>query len=423
MSQQALTRKGLHEKFSADPKAMYEEAMEKKLTLPSLFREKIDDELEKSEDRKLDPLNWMLRKEGLSIRSVDGYASSSIEDFMANDATKQLFWSVLDNDYDQNFGFDELGKVAADGTLTDSGLTDNTPFKVRYTTPMAELQRFSPRVRVVDIVGSVETIPGTTFQQPELRGDPATTAEGRQAAEQSRDIGEAGRIPTTTLRVGTSTGQTKKIGEGLRISTEATFSEMYMESVRIWVRRLAMRDEIRMVNEGIDILRRVAETQGTPASNSLTATPSLDDVIRVNLYSTGAYDYNLLIANQGNAHLWIAANVRSGWGTTPANFYPADMPGDRFGSVFPGVQLVNSVYAPTRLAVVNDGEGGLAARPTGTHLIGVDQRFALSLKRTARGMVDEEIYDARHQVRERYITQRYGYHLVDVEAVKYWRLA
>lgn len=421
MSQQALTRKGLHEKFSADPKAMYEEAMEKKLTLPSLFREKIDDELEKSEDRKLDPLNWMLRKEGLSIRSVDGYASSSIEEFMATDATKQLFWSVLDNDYDQNFGFDEIGKRAADGTLTDSGLTDNTPFKVRYTTPMAELQRFSPRVRVVDIVGSVETIPGTTFQQPEFRGDPATTAEGRQAAEQSRDIGEAGRIPTTTLRVGTSTGQTKKIGEGLRISTEATFSEMYMESVRIWVRRLAMRDEIRMVNEGIDILRRVAETQ---TADALGTNPTLDDVIRVNLYSTGAYDYNLLIANQSNAHKWIAANVRSGWGTTTAaNFYPADMPGDRFGSVFPGVQLVNSVYAPTRLAVVNDGEGGLGTTQSpGNHLIGVDQRFALSLKRTARGMVDEEIYDARHQVRERYITQRYGYHLIDVESVKYWTL-
>lgn len=414
---QGLTRKGLHEKFTADPKGFYEEAMDKKVTVPTLFREKVDDTLEKSEDRKLDPLNWMLRKEGLSIRSVDGYASSSIEDFMKSDATKQLFWSVLDNDYDSNFGFDEIGKQAADGTLTDAGLVDNSPFKPRYTTPMAELQRFSPRVRVVDIVGSVETIPGTTFQQPEFRGDPATTEAGRQAAEQSRDIGEAGRIPTTTLRVGTSTGQTKKIGEGLRISTEATFSEMYMESVRIWVRRLAMRDEIRMVNEGIDILRQLAETQ---TADPLTGTPSLDEVIKVNLYSTGAYNFNLLIANQDNAHLWIAANVRSGFGGT--SYYPADMPADRFGTVFPGVQLVNSVYAPTRLAVVNNGEGGLVARPTGTHLIGVDQRFALSLKRTARGMVDEEIYDARHQVRERYITQRYGYHLIDVESVKYWTL-
>lgn len=413
MNQTGLTRKGLYEKFSSDPKAMYEEAMEKKLTLPALFREKVDNTHEKSEDRKLDPLTWMLRKEGLSIRSTVNSAPSSVEDFMKTDTTKQLFWSVLDQDYDQNFGLDELDKVAADGTLTDSGQTDNTPFKERYTTPLVELQRFAPRVRITDIAGSVTTIPGTTFQQPEFRGDEATTDTGRQAAEQSRDIGEAGRIPTTTLRTGTSVGQTKKIGEGLRVSTEATFNDLFMDTVRIWVRRLAMRDEIRIVNEGIDILRRVAEAQ-TGGATSLGSTPSIRQIVRVNLHSRGEYSYNLLLSNLTVAERWVEANVR-------ANNFPLNIPQGRFGSAFPGIELVNRVDAPTRLAFVDDGTSGLTQ--AANHLIGVDQRFALNLKRTARGMVDEEIYDARHQVRERYITQRYGWHLMDDEAVYWWQLA
>ena len=415
VQQGGLTRKGLWEKFRSDPKAMQSEAEENRLTLPDLFREQVNDEAEKAEDRRLDPLTWMLKKEGLSIRSTAGYPSSSIDDFMANDATKHLFWSVLDQDYDQNFGFDELDKVAADGTITDAGTTDNTPFKPRYTLPLVELQRFQPRVRIVDIASSVQTIPGTTFQQPEFQGDAGTTESARQQAESSRDIGEAGRIPTTTLRVGTSTGQTKKIGEGLRISSEAAMNAMYMESVRIWVRRLAMRDEINIVNEGLNILRLVAEQQ---TAEVLGSNPTLDDVIQVNLHSTGAYDFTLLVANKTTAARWIRANVRAGWDGTPPNFYPADLPADRYASAFPGVSLVNSVYAPTRLAVVNDGDAGFTQ--SGNHLIGVDQRFALSLKRTARGVVDEELYDPRHQVRERYITQRYGWHMTDKDAVKYW---
>ena len=406
VQQGGLTRKGLHEKFSSDPKAMYEEAMDKKITLPDLFREKVDDEMEKSEDRKLDPLNWMLRKEDLSIRSTASYPSSSVEEFMKSDATKQLFWSVLDNDYDKNFGLDELDKVAADGTITDAGAEENTPFKVRYTTPLVELQRFAPRVRIADIAATVETIPGTSFQQPEFRGDPATTEQGRQTGEQSRDIGEAGRIPTTTLRVGTTTGQTKKIGEGLRISTEATFNELYMESVRIWVRRLAMRDEIRMVNEGINILDGVVGTYTALGA----VQPTLAHILRVNMYGDSGYQYNLLITERDTAAKWIEANIRAG-------DFPLDIPAGRFNSALPGIQLVNSIGAPTRLAFVSDTETNLAA----DEMIAIDQRFALSLKRTARGMVDEEIYDARHQVRERYITQRYGWHVMDAEAVTGWK--
>ena len=410
MSQQGLTRKGLHEVFSDDPKGMYQEAMDKKLTLPDLFREKVNDEIEKSEDRKLDPLNWMLRKEQLSIRSTASHPSSSVEEFMANDATKQLFWSVLDNDYDQNFGLEDLDKIAADGTITDAGAVDNSPFKVRYTTALSEQQRFAPRVRIADIAATVETIPGTSFQQPEFRGDSGTTEDERQAAERSRDIGEAGRIPTTTLRVGTTAGQTKKIGEGLRISTEATFNELYMESVRIWVRRLAMRDEIRMVNEGINILDTIVSGT-TRAYDRIGATPNLASILEVNMYGDSGYQYNLLITERASAAKWIEANVR-------ANGYPLDVPAGRFNSALPGIQLVNTIGAPTRLAFVSDTETNLEDN----QMLAVDQRFALSLKRTARGMVDEEIYDARHQVRERYITQRYGWHVMDAEAVVGWLL-
>ena len=89
----------------------------------------------------------------------------------------------------------------------------------------------------------------------------------------------------------------------------------------------------------------------------------------------------------------------------------------RFVSVFPGVTLLNSVSGPTVTAFVGNSE--IPGWST-DNFIGVDQRFALSLMRRARGTRDEGDYDPETQVRRRFLSQHFDWYLEDINAVKGW---
>ena len=348
-----------------------------------------------------DAIGHILQEEDLRITGTPTAPSASIEDFTKNEARRELFWATLDRDYDKTSSIHDLQLKA---TNTDAALTDNTPFKVRDTSPMVERNRFQPRLRIADIASRVETIAGTTWQVPEYQ----TTEDD----ERSTTIAEGTRIPTTTVTTGTDTGRTEKIGAGLRISDEFQLNALNMETIRMWVRRVAMRDEITIVNEGVAIL---AANAG--ASIATLSTLSLKDIIDVNLYGNGGYQYNTLVSTRTGAASWITANVQSLGGNNTGPLL--DGSSQSFGSAIAPIQLINSTYGPTRLGFVDDGAvTGLA----NAELLGVDQRFALVLKRTQRSQTDETQRISSHQVTERYLTQRYGWDLEDPSAVVQWTM-
>ena len=113
-----------------------------------------------------DAIGHILQEEDLRITGTPTAPSASIEDFTKNEARRELFWATLDRDYDKTSSIHDLQLKA---TNTDAALTDNTPFKVRDTSPMVERNRFQPRLRIADIASRVETIAGTTWQVPEYQ--------------------------------------------------------------------------------------------------------------------------------------------------------------------------------------------------------------------------------------------------------------
>ena len=393
-----MDRDRLHRNFMEDPQNFVKQAKAAGESLHGYMNRISPEPMSGFSD---DAMGHILQKEELRITGTPTAPSASVEDFTKNEARRELFWSTLDRDYDKTSSIHDLQVKA---TNTDAALTDNTPFKVRDTSPMVERNRFQPRLRIADIASRVETIAGTTWQVPEYQ-----TGENN---EQSAVIAEATRIPTTTVTTGTETGRTDKIGAGLRISDEYQLNALNMETIRMWVRRVAMRDEITIVNEGVAIL---AANAG--ASIATLSTLSLKDIIDVNLYGNGGYQYNTLVSTRTGAASWITANVQSLGGNNTGPLL--DGSSQSFGSAIAPIQLINSTYGPTRLGFVDDGAvTGLA----NAELLGVDQRFALVLKRTQRSQTDETQRISSHQVTERYLTQRYGWDLEDPSAVVQWTM-
>ena len=392
-----MDRDRLHRNFMEDPQNFVKQAKAAGDSLHAYMNKISPEPMSGFSD---DAMGHILQKEELRITGTPTAPSASVEDFTKNEARRELFWATLDRDYDKTSSIHDLQVKA---TNTDAALTDNTPFKVRDTSPMVERNRFQPRLRIADIASRVETIAGTTWQVPEYQ----TTANN----ERSTVIAEATRIPTTTVTTGTQTGRTDKIGAGLRISDEYQLNALNMETIRMWVRRVAMRDEITIVNEGVAIL--AANATLVKALGAL----GLRDIIDVNLYGNGGYQFNTLVSTRTGASAWIEANVQS-LGTS--NQGPIlDGSNQSFGSAIAPIQLINSTYGPTRLGFVDDGAvTGLVDE----ELIGVDQRFALVLKRTQRGQTDETQRISSHQVTERYLTQRYGWDLEDPSAVVQWTM-
>ena len=416
-----MTRSQLYQSFMANPKPFEQEAADRRIALPVLLNEK-SPVADSSKDMP-DALSSMLGRANLYISSTPSNPTSSAADFLKTSATRSLFWSVLDRDFDEGLGLHEIENNKSYGveghasaTNTEQDLTPGGAFNPRTTLPLVDRRKFRPRIAISDIAGSIQTIPGNSYQTPEYN-TPDTD-------HRMRPVPPTTPIPTTTLTVSERQGTLKKIGEGLRVDANMEFSNLFMESIRMWVAKLALHTETAIVNAGLRVLFASIPASGTRAFQSLGATPNLEDIINVNLYTGpgNAYSYNLLVMRQSDAATWIESNTMalasagSGNTTTQAMI---PQPG-RFTTVFPGVTLLNSISAPTVLAFIGDDE---ISTWTATRFIGVDQRFALTLMRRARGTRDEGDYDPETQVRRRFLSQHFDWYLEDINAVKGWTLS
>ena len=410
-----MSRRQLHQDFMANHKEYEQEAADRRMSIPALLNAKSPNG-DNNRDHP-DALSSLLGRSDLYISSDAGNSTSSAADFMKTAATRSLFWAVLDRDFDEALGLYEIennrgNRVEgfASGTNTEQDLTPGGAFNPRTTLPLVDRRKFRPRIAISDIAGSVQTIPGNSYQTPEYNTP--------DADHRMRPVPPTTPIPTTTLTVSERQGSLKKIGEGLRVDANMEFSSLFMESIRMWVAKLALHTETSIVNAGIKVMYDSIADVSARSFTNVGATPNLQSIIRINLFTGpgNAYMYNLLIMRESEVRTWIEANTMalSATPTNQQNTIPA--PG-RFVSVFPGVTLLNSVAAPTVTAYVGDSE--ISGWNT-DNFIGVDQRFALTLMRRARGTRDEGDYDPETQVRRRFLSQHFDWYLEDINAITGW---
>ena len=365
-----------------------------------------------------DAMGHLLAAENLAIRSKTDSCSATVNDFLDGGPKEALMWAQLDLDYDTCSSIHELSmktasvdKKAAASSNTDAAQVDNSPFKPRSTSALYENRKFRPQVTIADLASGIETIPGTTFQIPKYDTMPAD--------ERPIIVAEGAPMMVTRLTTSTETGQTFKVGEGLATSNEFDLSNLRMQTVRTWVRRVAMRHEIYIVNRGINVLY---EASGSGVN--IGSSPNLASILRVALHfsdsESNGYAIDRLFALKQEAEEWIIASVESS-----DNKVPFNAPDGRFSGIFGGVQLMNGVQEPVRLGVVgpNSTDPNVGVNLVADDLLGLDSRFGLIFYRQQRGMMDESKYDPRSQVTERFLSQRVGWQLQDSNAVVKFRYA
>ena len=406
-----MTRSDLFDDFNRDPAHYSGMAKKDKVTLPTLLNRLSP---EHTAGYPQDAMGEMLARHGLQISGNASYTSSSVDDFLDSDSTlgprETLFWATLDRDYDISTSVYDLENKMKQSAATSTNVGDSPEggaVRPRSTRPLYELNKFRPPVSITDIAGGIETIPGQTWQVAEY----ATPAED----ERSTTIPEAGPIPMTTLTTSERQGRTKKVGAGLRVSREAELNTTLMSEVRMWVRRQGMRDEIRMVNEGVNLIKDGiddAPSLGTVASLGLS------DILDVNMHfgAESGYILDTMVALKSSAKAWIEANNSSG----AANKYDIN-PGtpQRGAAAYGGIELINAGAGVIRLAyfdTANASDPNVGVNLVDRELIAFDSRWTLVLYRQARGVTNENRYDPATQVREYFLTQRFGWHRQDPNA-------
>ena len=380
-----------------------------------------------------DVLDYILGKEELYISGNNGASATDVQRFFDKKAPRQLAWAVLQRDYDNVLGLNciennksnyngklkhmvarefALREAAASGELplrdstgnTETELVPGTAANPRALLPVVDLRKYRPPIAISDIAGFIQTISGNSYHQVQ---------DNTPAAEQMvRSTTETGELDVSKLTFTEKTGELRKVGRGLEFSKRALTNTAFIDGLRRWVMKIALRSETAMVNVGLDIMYKSIAGRGA-TFEGVGASPDRSSIIEVNLHrgSGNAYLYNLLVMRQEDAQVWIDANVNANVGTAIA-------PAGRFTSVFPGVELVNNVQGPTRVAYIGDTEiDGWA----NNHFIGVDQREALTLIRVLGGNLDEQDYDPQTTVYRRFISQLYDWNLEDPNAVTGWQ--
>lgn len=375
-----------------------------------------------------DAFGHLQARDALSVKSNPLSSTATVHDFLDGGRKEALFWAQLDLDYDlcssihefeiksagfdladlvrQSYGLEPAQKAGAN---TDAGATDNTPFKPRYTRALYENRKFRPPVTIADIASGIETIPGTTFQIPKYDTPPED--------EYAVIVPEGGEMVVTTLSTQVDSGRTFMVGEGLATSRKFELNDLRMQTVRMWIRRVAMRHEAVIVNRGLNILH------GAGGSGvSLGSSTNLNSIIKVVLHYVNqvnnGYQIDKLFALQAESEEWMVANIEN-----PNNMFRP--PEGRFSNIFGGVQLGGSFREPPTLYPV----GPSNADPNigvnfGMHdLLGIDSRFGLIYYRQARGFMQEEKYEPRSQLRERYLSQEGGWQNQDAEASVLFKLS
>ena len=418
MINETLSREHLYQALHGDVDSLIEEAKSEKVDLPTFLNRKSP---VPSKAYPEDAVSDLLARENLVISATSYQGTSSIEDFMKSDTSRMLFWTVLDRDYDRTLRLDEIADVSSIGNLqrdanTSAQTTQNTPFNPSTTMMLRERHRFMPKIRIVDIAGGMDTISGISFEQPQY----TTSMEN----EKSVDIPEGGPIPVTTIKFANVKGRTKKYGGGIRWSDEFALEMTNLSLLRMWARRRAMRDEIKIVNEGLAAALNVA---GAAHDIDLGAGAlTVDDILELALFDGG--DDPAQNPNEDNGYQITAVfgvkdvvkRLMQGYLAAGTPGFLSQYPDMVFTNFWNAVELINSgLGGPTRLGLVR--QNAVAPSDTlkvdSTTALGLDTRFALTLQQTARGMKTEDMRIGREQVMERYITKRTGWMVSDPEAV------
>lgn len=407
-------------------------ASEEKRTLDSYLNTCIDED---SPESGSDVMDYILGKEGLYTSGNNGAPSTDIKRFFEKTANRELGWAVLQRDFDNVLGLNciennkgnyngklrhlaarsfaerELAKEDAEfrrdaGGNTETELTPGSASNPRATLPVVDLRKYRPPIAISDIAGFIQTITGNSYHMV----TDTTPAENQMVYATT----ESGTLETSRLTFGQKDGEMRKVGRGLEFTKRSLTNQAFMEGLRRWVMKIALRSETAIVNPGLDILYKSIAGRGATFTG-VGATPTRRSIIKVNLYrgSGNAYLYNLLVMREEDAEHWIDANVNANVGTSIA----AD---GRFATVFPGVELVNNVQGPTRVAYIGNSEiDGWADN----NFIGVDQREALTLVRVVGGNMDENEYDPSTSIYTRFISQLFDWVLEDPNAVTGWSLS
>jgi len=406
-----MTREQLYDDFNLNPAHYSGLAKKQKVNLPTLMNRLSP---EGTPGYPQDAMGEMLARSGLEISGNATEASSSIEDFLDSDEKlgpkETMFWAVLEKDYDiatSVYDLERKMKLNADVASTTSDAPEGGAARPRSTRPLYELNKFRPALSITDLAGGIETIPGMTWQVPNY----ATPAQD----EYSTTISEGGNIPMTTLSTSEETGRTKKVGAGLRVTREFELNATLMSEVRMWVRRQGMRDEIRIVNEGINLLRTNTSTATTLGADANLGRKTFQ-TITTHFSSGSGYIMDKIVGLKSAILRLDEVAAQAG----NANFAAGSGVPPNFQGLYAPITIINRGVGPLEAAYVDDAHAtnpNLGANLAVREIIGLDSRWALILYRQARGVTNENRYDPATQVREYFLTQRFGWHLQDSGAL------
>ena len=324
-----------------------------------------------------------------------------------------LMWSLFDRDYDAASGMYDLEKTLkfADVGATEGGLPENSSLRPRATRELYERNKFRPPITLGQITSSMQTIDADAVNLPEYS----------QAAEdeRSKTLSEFENIPLTSITLSERSIRLKRIGAGVRVSRQFELNNIRMTAIRTWIRRQGMRDEIRMIHEGVNTLISAAPALSSPRDD-LTSSPNFAKVLSVYTgFGTGSgYSVDLLITSTANAETFLQSNIAVGQAG-----YILDLP-DRArvaGGILPRLNYVNANVREVNLIgfdTVATSDVNLGINLPALQMLAVDSRFALIFLRRTRGVVTAEQYFPRSESRERYMTQYFGWGSQDAAAIQ-----
>ena len=416
-SERGFTRKELHTSYFQDYVPFCKAAERLDMSLPDFCN--YASPKREYDGLPNDAIAEMFAHSNLVVNQSMRRKTATMSELADEGPTETLMWSLLDRDYDAASGMYDLEKTLkfADVGATEGELPERSSLRPRATRELYERNKFRPPIMLSQITSSMQTIDADAINLPEYT----------QAAEdeRSKTLTEFENIPLTSITISERSVRLKRIGAGVRVSRQFELNNIRMTAIRTWIRRQGMRDEIRMIHEGVNTLIAAAVAAGGPVE-SIGTTPSFQQILGVytGFGTSSGYAVDLLITSTTNAETFLAANTA----VSQNGYVLRDLP-DRAqvsGGILPRINYVNANVMEVNLIGFDNVQtaGGddpgvdVGINLPTNQMLAVDSRFALIFLRRTRGIVTAEQYFPRSESRERYMTQYFGWGEQDRDAVR-----